>query len=320
MSKSTLSDFGKSVKSNSSKPDLHVPSDGNTEEYVKDNASYIQYSKHGGNYIPCGNTAKKLTPGVFKIGRMDNGLPIFEPSPVKSDEWLTFRDGLITDVTTEISNFWDRRDTFTEYGFMQRRGYMFYGPPGSGKTILLKQLMEKLVNDGGIVFLCDTSPSIITNGLKFFSSIEPKRNIICVFEDIDAIIDRYGESDLLALLDGEDSVDHVLNVASTNYPEKLDRRLIGRPRRFDRIIKIGYPEPDMRRYYFEQKLQITGEEVDKWVESTDSFTFAGMTELVISVKCLGNDFDEAVGRVRDLLDIKVHSDDFKIGGRVGFSD
>ena len=33
-------------------------------------------------------------------------------------------------------------------------------------------------------------------------------------------------------------MNRTINLASTNYPERLDRRIISRPRRFDRILRI----------------------------------------------------------------------------------
>jgi len=289
----------------------------NTKSSALQNTKFIQYSQEGDSFLPCGRTAKKLKAGTYKIYQTNHGLPIYEPSPIKSDEWLTFRSELIADVLDEVGKFWDRRSVFKEYGYLQRRGYMLYGPPGTGKTVLLKQITQKLVENGGIVFICDNHPDIVQNGLKYFSRIEPERNIVCLFEDVDAIIDRYGDSHLLTLLDGEDSIDHVLNIATTNYPEKLDKRIIGRPRRFDRVVKIGYPEPEMRQYYFTQKLKVSEKEVQKWVDATDNFTFAAMTELVISVKCLGNTFEKSVKRVRNLLDLKPSSSDFNTS-RMGF--
>jgi DNA replication protein DnaC len=286
------------------------------DDLTKHTTKYIQYSQQGDAFVPCGKTVKKLKPGIYKIYKTDSG-PLFEPSPIKSDEWLTFRNELIEDVLEEIQKFWEKRSIFKEHGYLQRRGYMFYGPPGTGKTVLIKQITQKIVESGGIVFICDTHPNVVQDGLKYFSRIEPDRDIVCLFEDIDALVDNYGDAHLLTLLDGEDSVDHVLNIATTNYPEKLDKRLIGRPRRFDRVVKITYPEPDMRLYYFVQKLKVSESEAKKWVDATDSFTFAAMTELVISVKCLGNPFDKSVKRIRNLLDLKPSSADFNTS-KMGF--
>jgi hypothetical protein len=73
----------------------------------------------------------------------------------------------------------------------------------------------------------------------------------------------------------------------------------------------------MRLYYFVQKLKVSESEAKKWVDATDSFTFAAMTELVISVKCLGNPFDKSVKRIRNLLDLKPSSADFNTS-KMGF--
>ena len=291
--------------------------DNDGDVYLEE-GKFQQYSFFNDQYLPCGKTTKKLAPGVYHIGRTDEGKPVFQRTDVKSDEWLNFRDDIINDVTEEISNFWERGELFKSFGYLQRRGYMFYGPPGTGKTVLVKQLIDRMIKDGGVIFMCDTPPHIISPGLKAFTDIEPNRRVICIFEDIDSIIDKHGENSLLGLLDGEDSIDHVLNIATTNYPEKLDRRIVGRPRRFDRIIKITYPDKRTRDFYFRNKLKLDdGDNIDKWVNATESFTFAALTELVISVKCLGNDFDKALQRIRDLLEIKVSSDEYKkdAGGR-----
>ena len=44
--------------------------------------------------------------------------------------------------------------------------------------------------------------------------------MICIFEDIDAIIQNYGDCVLLQWLDGHHQVDRVINLATTNYPER----------------------------------------------------------------------------------------------------
>ena len=279
----------------------------------------VQYTKFGTGYTPSGKTQLQLPSGVYTIGVLDTGMPIYDPVHIKSDDWLTFKDGLVKTIVDEIDVFWKSSEIFDEYGFMQKRGYMLYGPPGTGKTILVKQLMKKIVEAGGIVFICDGSPGVFSRGLKFFSQLENQRNSISIFEDIDALIEKYGETDILSLLDGEDSINHTLNIATTNYPEKLDRRIIGRPRRFDRIIKIGYPEEDVRIAYFAHKLKLDPADpvVVEWAKETEDLTFAAMTELVISVKCLGNTFEDTIKRIRELVKLKPKSDDFS-GDRVGF--
>jgi len=107
-----------------------------------------------------------------------------------------------------------------------------------------------------------------------------------VFEDVDAIVQGHGEDGLLALLDGETRLDHVLNAATTNSPERLDQRFVGRPRRFDRVLRIDPPDDDARRAYLAAKLGADCA-VERWGEATQGLSLATLAEAVISVRCLG---------------------------------
>src|SRR5205823_11762636 len=101
--------------------------------------------------------------------------------------------------------------------------------------------------------------------------------------------------------DGNHQVDKAINIATTNYPETLDRRIIARPRRFDRILKIGTPDAYLREAYFGRKLpSLSSAELARWVEVSDGLPFAALAELIISVCCLGNDLDKSAALLREL--------------------
>ena len=155
-------------------------------------------------------------------------------------------------------------------------------------TCLVKQIIEQIINNDGIVFDC-RHPGHLNRALEMFRGIEISRRIVCTFEDLDAIIRDYGEDALLSLLDGENQVDRVLNIATTNYPEALDKRLVARPRRFDRVYKIDMPTSAHRKIYFQTKLDeelLSTIDIDKWVNETDKFSWASLSELIVSVFCL----------------------------------
>lgn len=284
-------------------------------------SSRVQWSKVGPtSYASAGETIKTMPVGVYTI-KMVNGEPVFDKNETNVDELLDFPDSKTDKILTEIDEFWEKHELFKKHGFLHRRGYLLYGPPGGGKTSLVQQVIKKIIEKRGIVFICGC-PSITSMGLKAFREVEPNRNAVCIFEDIDAIIDRYGEDDLLSMLDGENQIDKVVNIATTNYPEKLDKRLVNRPRRFDRVIKIGTPNETVRRMYFKDKLKIDDIELENWVKSTDGFSFATMAELVISVKCLNNPFEKSVETLRKLMSSKPNSsqtgDENDEQGRMGF--
>jgi SpoVK/Ycf46/Vps4 family AAA+-type ATPase len=140
-----------------------------------------------------------------------------------------------------------------------------------------------------------------------------------LFEDLDAIISEHGEDEILQLLDGESAIDKCLNIATTNYPENLDKRLVARPRRFDRVIQIGMPSAEVRKLYFQKKLNVTDGEIEKWVKSSEGFSFAACAELVISICCFEKPFETAVKDLKEMMSANVSSRDYDKSQKLGFS-
>jgi len=321
---SKLSDFGTDIPKKSDALEVRAPkSFGATAEPRESTCdtgepSLTQWSLFGPKqFLGSATTIRQLKPGLYRIPGEYQGQPIFEKQDIKVDDLIVFSDDLSSRIFKEIDDFWARGKKFVEHGFLHRRGYLFYGPQGSGKTAMSQQIIKNVVEGGDIVFSCDR-PNLLQDALSVFRQVEPERRILCLFEDIDAIISTWGESSILGLLDGENQIDKVLNIATTNYPERLDKRIVSRPRRFDRVLKIDMPSVSIRREYLSQKLKIKGEDLDKWVSATEGFSFASLAEMVISVKCLGNTFEETLKTLRGMMTQKVSSEDFE-DASIGFN-
>jgi len=199
-----------------------------------------------------------------------------------------------------VGRFWTLHERFRQFGFLHRRGYLFHGKQGGGKSSLIHQIVAQIVKADHLAFFCD-NPFVFNRCLERFRRVEPNRPIVCVFEDIDAIIARWGDSELLQWLDGNLQVDRAVNLASTNYPERLDKRIISRPRRFDRILLVPPPNAHIRSAYFARKLpEYSAEERQRWVDLSEGLPFAALAEMVISVECLGNDLEQTVALLHRL--------------------
>jgi SpoVK/Ycf46/Vps4 family AAA+-type ATPase len=253
-----------------------------------------------GSFHVCGRTTDRLPPGAYAC-RLDNcGNPFFQPRDLRIDELIEFGDSLPARVLDEIERFWSMGQRFARLGFLHRRGYLFYGKQGCGKSSLIHQVLARLAAAGNVAFFCEFPPHFVAC-VQRFRQVEPDRPIVCVFEDVDAIIANYGDGDLLQWLDGNNQVDKAVNLASTNYPERLDRRIIARPRRFDRILRIDAPDDRVRSAFFSRKLpEQTREERARWVKLSEGLPFAGLAELVISVHCMGNGLEESAALLRAL--------------------
>jgi AAA+ superfamily predicted ATPase len=272
-----------------------------------------------GIYEACGTTHRQLPAGAYTCCLNQFGEPQLLAKDLQVDDLIDFANSLPSQILLEIQNFWSLGETFQRYGYLHRRGYLLYGPQGSGKSSVVHQVVHRIIDAGHIAVFCE-HPGILTRSLELFRKIEPQRPLVCMFEDIDAIIEVHGDSELLQWLDGSHQINKVINIATTNYPEHLDRRIVARPRRFDRIIKIEAPDDSMRKVYFTKKLpEFSPAELDRWVSLTKGLSFAALAELVISVACLGNSLEDTIKILGSLNEQQPSSREFDRPVGLGFA-
>jgi len=300
-----------------SNDEVALPANG--EKKTAQEASYIQWAVRGnGRFSPVGSTTTGIPAGVYQ--------PYSEPGehglqrmPLSSDGLYNLPDMSTQEVIKEVEMFWNSEPRYRQHNLLHKRGILLWGPPGSGKTVTVKMLVNELVKRDGIVIL-SPNPSLTAYLLKDLRMIEPKRSIIIVLEDIDEIISHTGESMVLSLLDGEHNVDNVLNIATTNYPDRLGARIINRPSRFDRRVFVGMPSVAARQAYLENATKggLSTNELKSWVSDTDEMSIAHLRELVAAVHCLGQPYPDVLARLREMTKpIKVKKDGFAESG-MGF--
>ena len=267
---------------------------------IEQKSNALQWMVHGDTFQMCGRTVKRLPSAAYSCTTDCYGKAVFQLRTLHVDDLVDFAGSLPARVLQEIEKFWKLGERFRQHGFLHRRGYLFYGKQGCGKSSLIHLIIDRVIAAGNVAFFCD-QPYAFVACMEQFRAVEPDRPMICIFEDIDAIIKHYGDSHLLQWLDGNHQVDKAINIATTNYPETLDRRIIARPRRFDRILKIGTPDARLRQGYFARKLpSLSAEELSRWVEVSEGLPFAALAELIISVCCLGNHLDRSAALLKEL--------------------
>lgn len=288
---------------------------------LKENAR--KWAKVGDAYFPSDETVDKLDPGQYHIEYSHNRGIYFSKKPINLDDLLILPDSASEEIIENIEYFWEREEIFRELGYLWKRGVLLFGPAGSGKTSTLQLISQKIIERGGIAVYVK-EPRLTAQGLELLRRIEPTRPIIVMVEDIDAIQQAHGEADLLAMLDGDLQIDNVVFIATTNYPEKLDKRLVNRPSRFDIVRKIGMPSAEARRVYFLARNKRLGspensEELDKWIAATDGFSIAHIKEVIVSVEALGQDFDSTISRLEIMMEQKISSEDDEVKEGIGFT-
>ncbi len=251
------------------------------------------------SYRPAGLTRSALPAGVYTFN-MDNIGLVIRRLRVISDELLALPDTANERVLQGMTTFWQRQDLYRKHGLLYKRGILLWGPPGGGKTATLTLLSLQLQRQDGIVIVC-YNPELCSYGMSQLRRIEPTRPLICIIEDIDEVIQQYGEHHLLALLDGENQVENIVNIATTNYPERLGARIVNRPSRFDERILVGMPSLAARRVYLEKVAHsLHGADLARWVNETDGLSIAHLRELAAAVLCLGQPYAEVLARLRTM--------------------
>ena len=265
-------------------------------------------------------TYDALPSGLYRCGVSPNVGPVLHQITVETDNLLELPDEDSSAIVAEFEKFWTLESEFRKRGFLMKRGFLLWGPPGSGKTSTVHLLVKKLIaNSGGIIIVVE-NPHDAAQCLQMARQIEPKRPMIAIMEDLDALIERFGENQFLALLDGEAQVDNIVFVASTNYPERLDRRFVDRPSRFDTVRYIGMPSAAARRVYLQTKEpSLKGEELDAWVKSSEGFSIAHLKEMIIAVRCFGQPLAEVTERLEAMHARQPTSADSPDRQGIGFS-
>jgi len=265
-------------------------------------------------------TYDELPPGLYRCDTAPQIGPILIRQSVSTDNLLELPDDATSSIISEFAAFWELESEFRARGFMHKRGFLLWGPPGSGKTSCVQLLVKKLIQDvGGVVLFID-NPECGAQCLSMARKIEPKRPMIAIMEDIDALINRHGENEYLALLDGEAQVDNIVFLATTNYPERLDKRFVDRPSRFDTIRYVGMPTADARRVYFQAKEPSIDEgELAAWVEATEGLSVAHLKELIIAVRCFKQPLADVAARLEKMHARKPSSEDSPDARVVGFA-
>ena len=268
-----------------------------------DNVNLASWANLGGDvFQPIHGFEQKLPAGVYEIRTSQTG-PKFALSNTLNDSLIEFDGSVGKSLVEEVRRFWSLDSRFRENGFLHRRGYILHGPPGTGKTCLLAQIIKNVIADKGIAIMVK-DVRIVSEGLKLLRIVEPTRPVVCLLEDIDELL-GYSEHELLAFLDGEDNIEHVVNLATTNHLEDLPDRIKARPRRFDRIVKIPAPTDMMRRKFLTEKFKFTDdpsgrEKLEQLVMMTDRLTFAQLSDIAISVMCLDKPIEESVRSMRQM--------------------
>jgi hypothetical protein len=227
---------------------------------------------------------------VFENGGWHKDEHLYRAIQSTTFDSLILRGALKADIREDVHRFFAAQATYDEYGIPWKRGILFVGPPGNGKTLTVKALVNSL-----------PAPCLYVKGFRAQHGIDEisirqvfdraRRMAPCVvvLEDLDAQLTPQNRSFFLNELDGFALNRGILTLATTNHPERLDPAILDRPSRFDRKYPFELPEQPERQAYLtlwngslKPALQLTEDGIAAIAEQAEGFSFAYLKELGLS--------------------------------------
>jgi hypothetical protein len=227
---------------------------------------------------------------VFSGGCWDKNADLFNSIRNSSFDNLILRGELKDIIQKDVQQFLAARATYEEYGVPWKRGVLFLGPAGNGKTHCVKAVVNLLGKTclyvRSLKSMHDTEESAIR---QVFHRARQSVPCIVVWEDLDALITRDNRSYFLNELDGFAENTGIISLATTNHPERLDAAILDRPSRFDVKYHFDLPADTERQAYIElwnktlkPELRVELTCFAELTRLTEGFSFAYIKELFLS--------------------------------------
>ncbi|MCL5675413.1 MAG: AAA family ATPase [Candidatus Marsarchaeota archaeon] len=188
-----------------------------------------------------------------------------------------------------------------KYGISRISGILIFGPPGTGKTMLMNAVANEI---GSFRMIRISGTDLSKQGLEkataalkeTFDRAKENAPAVIFIDEIDSIIPAREDasefsvqltSEFLQEMDSAKDIDGIVVVGSTNRPDSIDPAML-RPGRFDKIVFAPPPNKEERAKIFEINLTkvpiMGGIDFEKLAEESQGYTGADIVNVCRQAK------------------------------------
>jgi AAA+ superfamily predicted ATPase len=227
---------------------------------------------------------------VFDGGNWTESSTLFRQIGGTTFDNLILPEKLKGEIQVDVERFFAAREAYEKYGIPWKRGLLFVGPPGNGKTHAIKALINATGRPCLYIKTFESDSWAEETGIRrVFERARAASPCLLVLEDLDSLVSAENRSFFLNEMDGFAANVGILTIATTNHPAKLDPAILDRPSRFDRKYHFGLPARPERLAYIERwnrslepEARLTLEGETQTADRTEGFSFAYLKELFLS--------------------------------------
>jgi len=190
-------------------------------------------------------------------------------------------------------------DAFRKLGIRPAKGFLMFGPPGTGKTMLAKAVAHEAEAN----FITARSSDLLSKWYgeseqqvaRLFRRARQVAPTVVFIDEIDSLVPARGGglgepqvtervvNTILSEMDGLEELTGVVIVGATNRPNLVDPALL-RPGRFDELVYVPVPDVEGRRRILEiqtRKMPLAADvDLGAFAERAERYTGADLADLV----------------------------------------
>jgi SpoVK/Ycf46/Vps4 family AAA+-type ATPase len=190
---------------------------------------------------------KKLDPATYnlKIHKSFFGVSYSFEKTTVYDRGSIIKEGVYKVMWEKIEGFIspEMEEAKELMQSINKMGMLFYGKPGTGKTFLAGQIGRYIrENKQDCVTIIINAWSQIDNIATLVDEIRKfakDQTLVLIFDEFEKVSQHsFNDSDFLSFLDGSNSKDKLLLIATANDKSRLPSTLLERPGRFEVVMEF----------------------------------------------------------------------------------